>query len=178
VDATQTRHGLVRATKKTTRKKAAPSRTRWRRVACPRPEPTPVPTPRAPEWVDDERFISAWRSLFPSRERDDAAEARRALDLLTAPPPFARGQGKPKRRRASDSRGLRLLSDEQIEQGKAHYGELLDKDQKSYRKQQTAAKEVTAFLGLLEESWQTVEDQIVVPVLRERKLKPTAKAKK
>ena len=116
-------------------------------VACPRPEPTPVATPPAPEWLDDDRFMSAWRSVFPSRERDDDAEARRALDLLTAPPPFTRGQGKPKRRRVRHSRGLRLLSDKQIAQGKAHYGELLDKDQKHYRKQQTAAKEVTAFLG-------------------------------
>jgi hypothetical protein len=136
-----------------------------------------VPTPPAPEWVNDDRFMSAWRSLFPSRERDDA-EIRRERDLLTSWPPFLRGQGKSKRRRARDSRGLRLLSDEQIAQRKAHYGELLDKDQKSYRKQQTAAKEITAFLGLLEESWQTVEDQIVVPVLHERKLKPAAKAKK
>ena len=136
-----------------------------------------MPTPPAPEWVNDDRFMSAWRSLFPSRERDDA-EIRRKRDLLTSWPPFLRGQGKSKRRRARDSRGLRLLSDEQIAQGKAHYGELLDKDQKSYRKQQTAAKEVPAFLGLLEESWQTVEDQIVVPVLHERKLKPAAKAKK
>src|SRR5262249_27462565 len=66
---------------------------------------TPVATPPAPEWLDDDRFMSAWRSVFPSRERDDDAEARRALDLLTAPPPFTRGQGKPKRRRVRHSSG-------------------------------------------------------------------------
>lgn len=58
-----------------------------------------MPTPPAQEWVDDDRFMSAWRSVFPSRERDDDAEARRALDLLTAPPPFAREQDRPGQRR-------------------------------------------------------------------------------
>src|SRR5262245_179750 len=101
------------------------------------------------------------------------------LELLTAPPPFAGRQEKPRRRR-SYSRGLRLLTKEQNAEGKAYYGGLLDEDQRKWRFQQTAAKEVTAFLELSEESWQTVEDQIVVPVLHERKLKlrPAAKAKK
>ena len=66
----------------------------------------------------------------------------------------------------------RLLSEQQKETAKAAYGDLLDHNQRKWRVQQTAAKHITVeVLRLPEESWQTVEDKIIVPVLKQRDLK-------
>jgi hypothetical protein len=79
-------------------------------------------------------------------------------------------------RKSRAGSGLRLLSDLQIEQAQGYYGGLLDKDPQRWRRQETAARHITVtFLKLPEESWQTIESQIVVPVLIERGLKKPRK---
>src|SRR5262245_11632020 len=102
--------------KKKTRKKnapAAPARTRFvKAIPSQKPAPEPAPEPGLPEGFDEAGWAAAMRRLFRTERRGMSPGAMR--DLLTAPPPFLRGQGKLKRRRARDGRGLRLLSVEQI----------------------------------------------------------------
>ena len=65
----------------------------------------------------------------------------------------------------------RLLSRSAIKQAKAHYNELLDKDPHRWSPQQDAAKHLAVnVMKLPETTWQTIEDQIVVPVLEQRGL--------
>jgi len=129
----------------------------------------------------DARVAAAWAaalaSLGAGEEKSDA-ELQRTRDLLTSPLPSVREQDKPRRRRVSRRRGLRLLSDDEIEQGKARYREMLNADRRRWRFQQAAAKEIAAFLGLPETSWQTVEDRIIVPVLQGLKAQRTPRTKK
>jgi hypothetical protein len=85
----------------------------------------------------------------------------------------------PKRRLTRNSGEPRAVSKDQIERAKAHYNELLDKDETRWKVQGTAATYIaTEFLKLPETKSQTVEDWIVIPVLIERGIKPPGRSNK
>ena len=96
------------------------------------------------------------------------------------PPPKPKPKPKPPpppvRRKQRAGPGPRLLSDLQIKNAQAYYDDLLDQAPQRWRRQQDAAKHIAVtFLQLPEGSFQTVEDYIVVPVLKRRGLKKKRK---
>jgi hypothetical protein len=101
---------------------------------------------------------------------DDALQPGRRFYVSPAPDLHQSVAVAPVRRRKSHA-GLRLLSAQQIENGWTHGHGLLNDNPRKWRQQQALAKEITAFLKLPDESWQTVEDQIAVPLLVERGFK-------
>jgi hypothetical protein len=170
------------AKKKAEPKPAAPlSRVRFIKA----PAAEKAPEPPEPKW--DQRVLAPWAKamakLVPSESNEARRErARRELTLLIAKPLIA----KPReplpstREQQRRRRTRRLLSDDQIDQGKAHYNKKLDENvtPQHWRQQSSAAQEIAALLKLPQNSWQTVEDQIVVPVLIARGLKQGATGKK
>ena len=80
---------------------------------------------------------------------------------------------------SEEETSTRLLSEEQIAAGRAYYERLLDQDPKRWRPQATAAKHITVtFYKKHEGSFQTIEDQVVIPVLERRGLRKIRKRKK
>ncbi|MET4313536.1 hypothetical protein [Bradyrhizobium sp. RT4b] len=108
----------------------------------------------------------ALRKLRPAPETEYIREGRRLLDRMTSGHTGATPR-KPRKPKATRE-GARLLSQDQIDRGTAHLVNNLDdpkqKNPRRWRTQRTAAKEIAKFLGLPEESAQTIEDWIVIPL--------------
>jgi hypothetical protein len=108
-------------------------------------------------------FISSW--LTVDEVYREHQRKQRELDELLHPP--ARKQRKPAARRE----GARLLSQDQIDRGQAQLKLKLndpkEKNPRRWRLQKSAAEKITLYLGLPLESWQTVEDEIVIPMFEQ-----------
>ena len=121
--------------------------------------------PRLQAALDEERKLKDALAKLPQPkpEHEDVRQWRRDFDSADRAAPAVR--------RKSRVSGPRLLSDQQLKDAQDYYDGLLNTNDPKWRNQQTAAKHITVhFLKLPEESWQTVEDQVVVPKLIERGL--------
>jgi len=115
-------------------------------------------------WPPPSEIDEAYRA-FKQRERE--------LDERLHPP------GRKPRKPAATREGARLLSQDQIDRGTAHLVKKLndpkEKNPRRWRLQKSAAIEITKFLELPEESAQTIEDRIVIPVFEQRGLRKPKK---
>lgn len=115
--------------------------------------------PSLPKWAD---AMEAYREY---------QRQQREMDELLHPP---------KQRKAAVRReGASRLSQDQIDLAQAYHKRKLNDPNEPphrWRTQRTAAKLITVeFLKLPEESWQTVEDQVVIPVLERCGLRKSKK---
>jgi hypothetical protein len=94
------------------------------------------------------------------QEREQRERWERELDEL-------RNSIKPRRKTRSDKGRQQILSDEEIKQGKTYYKSLLRSGLHKWLRPMTAAKHITEYLERPAESWQTIRDWIVLPVLDE-----------
>ncbi|MGY8682454.1 hypothetical protein Q2941_32460 [Bradyrhizobium sp. UFLA05-153] len=109
--------------------------------------------PSTPKWYDAQEL-----------HREHQRKMQEMQELIET---SARMRSQPARREAA-----RLLSPTQIDEARAYYEHRLDEDLRRWRSQQAAAKRITVeFLKLPERSWQTVEDEVVIPVLDRRGLR-------
>lgn len=117
------------------------------------------------------------RKLQPPPEPEHVREGRRLLDRMLSGQIGDRATRR--QRKPTERRGARLLSPDQIDRGTAHLDERLNdpkvKNPRRWWTQKSAAKEIAVYLGLPPESFQTVEDEIVIPLFDRRGLRRSKK---
>jgi hypothetical protein len=139
------------------------------------------PTKKSLFSADYQRERDAWLSgsqEFALQHWTSEANLRAARMQLEAANKIAEAHEAAREKRARP--GQKLLGETEIAQGQLYYESLLNANLKRWCSQQAAAKHIAvAFYRLPEESWQTIEDAVVIPVLDKRGLrKRTNKAKK